>query len=74
MVNKLSLSLTFITNAVAIALRQGETKNKHKRLKLCIPTTKKTEHQRNRCSSTSQLKCGSGLMDFSATKPVENTV
>jgi len=44
----------------------------NKSVEYYVLTTKKTEHHTNRCSSESQLKLGSGLLDLRATQPTIN--
>jgi len=43
--------------------------NSNKSVEHYVLTTKKIEHHTNRCSSESQLKLGSGLLDFRTTQP-----
>jgi len=58
-----------LTNSVTTEPDEDTFKKKLKEsITYYVLTTKKTEHHTNRCSSESQLKFGSGLLD-SATQP-----
>jgi len=50
-------------------MKMHSRNNSNKSVEHYVLTTKKIEHHTNRCSSESQLKLGSGLLDFRTTQP-----